>query len=154
MDTLHRNISSFFNELLIDLDCQYDTRSYIVGIFGRYQTTASDLSQDSITLTFAQARYNQDFSIYQNLGDWLFFVNTMAPEHLQFASKDYYDTIAKLSYYSCYRLINRQWKLFEELADNFQSLEKQVKQRLPRLNTQTSRDTWIVPYGGQFPGDF
>jgi hypothetical protein len=133
MDTFHKNISSFFDELLIDLECQRDTKAYIVSIYGKYKTAQFDLSKDSVTLLFAQGRSKQDFLTYQNLGDWIFFANTIAPQHLNNASKDYYDTIARLSYYSCYKLINREWKLFEELADNFLVLEEQVKKRLPPL---------------------
>jgi hypothetical protein len=133
MDTFHKNISSFFDELLIDLECQRDTKAYIVSIYGKFKTAQFDLSKDSVTLLFAQGRSKQDFLTYQNLGDWIFFANTIAPQHLNNASKDYYDTIARLSYYSCYKLINREWKLFEELADNFLVLEEQVKQRLPKL---------------------
>ncbi len=133
MDTLHGNVSNFFDELLGDLKCHQDTRAYIVSIYGKYKNADFDLSQDSVGLIFCQARDKQDFSTYQNLGDWIFFANTIAPQHLQNASKDYYDTIARLSYYSCYRLINRQWRLFEELADDFSSLEDQVKKRLPQL---------------------
>ena len=129
----HRNISSFFDELLVDLKCQKDTKAYIVSIYGKYKSTEFDLSKDSVTLLFAQARNKQDFLTYQNLGDWIFFANTMAPNHLRHASKDYYDTIARLSYYSCYKLINGQWRLFEELADDFLVLEEQVKIRLPKL---------------------
>lgn len=125
-----KNITEFFNELLGDLNCQRDTKSYIIGIYGKYKSASCDLSKDSITLLFAQARRKQDFLTYQNLGDWIFFLNTLAPSHLQNASKEYYDTVARLSYYSCYKLINRQWKLFEELSDNFQTLEKQVKDKL------------------------
>lgn len=130
MDTSHKSITSFFEELFIDLECQQDTKAYIISIYVKYKSAEFDLSKDSITLQYAQARNKQDFLIYQNLGDWIFFANTVAPMHLQFASKDYYDTIARLSYYSCYRLINRQWKLFEELSDNFLFLEDQVKIRL------------------------
>ena len=130
MDTLHRNITDFFEDLLDDLECQRDTKAYIISIYGKYKTSQFDLSKDSVTLLFAQARSNQDFLTYQNLGDWIFFSNTLAPDHLKFASKDYYDTVARVSYYSCYRLINRQWKLFEELSDNFLYLEKQVKNKL------------------------
>lgn len=133
MDGLYKNINSFFDELLIDLRCQRDTKAYIVSIYGKYKTAEFDLSKDSVTLLFAQARNKQDFLTYQNLGDWIFFANTIAPNHLQNASKDYYDTVARLSYYSCYKLINRQWKLFEELADNFVILEEEVKRRLPSL---------------------
>lgn len=133
MDTLHRNVTNFFEEILNDLKCHRDTKAYIIGIYGKYKTAEFDLSKDSVTAVFSQARSNQDFSTYQNLGDWIFFANTIAPTHLQFASKDYYDTVARLSYYSCYRLINRQWKLFEELADSFPQLEARVKKKLGTL---------------------
>src|SRR5574339_299882 len=134
MDTFHRNITKFFEEQLTDIDCQSDTKAYIVSIYGKYKSAEFDLSKDSVTLLFAQARSNQDFLAYQNLGDWIFFSNTIAPNHLHYASKDYYDTVARLSYYSCYKLINRQWKLFEELADDFLSLEYQVKNKLKPLS--------------------
>ena len=133
MNGFYKNINSFFDELLTDLKCQRDTKAYIVSIYGKYKTAEFDLSKDSVTLLFAQARNKQDFLTYQNLGDWIFFANTIAPNHLRNASKDYYDTVARLSYYSCYKLINRQWKLFEELADNFIILEEEVKKRLPSL---------------------
>lgn len=136
MDTFHRNITNFFDEMLNDLTCQRDTKAYIISIYGKFKSAQFDLSKDSVTLHFAQARNNQDFLTFQNLGDWIFFANTMAPNHLRFASKDYYDTVARLSYYSCYRLINKQWKLFEELSDNFLSLEDQVKKRLSSIYFQ------------------
>lgn len=130
MDTSHKNIINFFDELLIDLECRQDTKAYIASIYGKYRSADHDLSKDSVTLLFAQARAKQDFLTYQNLGDWIFFINTMAPKHLSGASKDYYDTIARVSYYTCYKLINRQWKLFEELSDNFPILEAQVRNKL------------------------
>jgi len=138
MDISNGNIINFFDELLIDLECQRDTKAYIVSIYGKYKSAEFDLSKDSVTLLFAQARSKQDFLTYQNLGDWIFFANTLAPAHLRFASKDYYDTVARLSYYSCYKIINNQWKLFEELADNFLILEKQVKNKLNALSFQNS----------------
>jgi hypothetical protein len=129
MDIYHRNVTNFFDELLNDLECQRDTKAYIVSIYGKYKSSEFDLSKDSVTIQLAQARSKQDFLTYQNLADWIFFSNTMAPDHLKFASKDYYDTVARMSYYSCYRLINRQWKLFEELSDNLLVLEDQVKRK-------------------------
>jgi len=125
-----KNITDFFDELLSDLKCQRDTKSYIIGIYGKYRSAEFDLSKDSVSVLLAQAHNKQDFLTYQNLGDWIFFANTLAPDHLKHASKDYYDTVARMSYYSCYKLINRQWKLFEELSDNFLSLESQVKNKL------------------------
>ena len=135
MDIYHRNVTIFFDELLNDLECQQDTRAYIVSIYGKYKSSEFDLSKDSVTIQLAQARSKQDFLAYQNLADWIFFVNTMAPDHLKFASKDYYDTVARISYYSCYRLINKQWKLFEELSDNLLDLENQVRQKFDGVIT-------------------
>jgi hypothetical protein len=148
MDTIHLNINDFFEELLQDVKCHQDTKAYIVSIYGKYKSAQFDLSKDSITVLFAQGQDKQNFLTYQTLGDYIFWANTMAPNHLRQASKDYYDTVARVSYYSCYRLINRQWKLFEELADNFLFLERQVKEKLVTLKMhQTSADTYIVPFG-------
>lgn len=134
MNIVHRNITNFFEELLNDLECQCDTKTYIISIYGKYKSAELDLSKSSVTLMFAQARNKHDFFTYQNLADWIFFTNTLAPKHLQHASKDYYDTVAKLSYYSCYKITNKQWKLFEELSDNFAILETQVKNKLQILS--------------------
>lgn len=130
----YQNINDFFSEVFKDIKCQEDTRAYIAGIYGKYQHANFDLSKDSITLLFSQARLKQDFFTYQNIGDWIFFANTWAPKHLNFASKEYYDTLGRLSYYSCYKLINKQWRLFEELADDFTNLETQVKNKLHLIN--------------------
>jgi hypothetical protein len=133
MDTLHGNITIFFEDLLNDLKCQQDTKAYIVSIYGKYKGAENDLSKYSITDVFSQARAKQDFLTYQNLADWIFFINTVAPQHLKFASKDYYDNVARASYYTCYRMINREWKLYEELADRFINLTGQVKKKLQKI---------------------
>lgn len=130
MNKTYQNINNFFEEILQDLKCQSETKSYIISIYGKFKTAECDLSKDSLTLLFAQARNNHNFLIYQNLGDWIFFTNTLAPQSLNNASKDYYDTIARLSYYSCYKILNKQWKLFEELSDNLIYLEQDVKNKL------------------------
>lgn len=134
MDLIYKNITSFFDEIISDINCHPDTRAYIVSIYAKYKSSEFDLSKHSVSLEFAQARSKHDFFIYQNLGDWIFFSNTTNPQHLKFASKEYYDTVARLSYYSCYKLINKKWKLFEELADNLPNIEDQVKNKLNELN--------------------
>lgn len=129
MDTLHKTITNFFEELLEDLHCQRDTKSYIISIYGKYKTAEFDLSKDSVTLMFAQARDKQDFLTYQNLGDWLFFTKCMFPNFLKNASENYYDNIAQLSYYNCYRII-RSWKIYEQLADEYVPLTKEIRKIL------------------------
>ena len=131
MDALYKNLGSFFGDVLSDLDCQADTRAYIVSIFGKYKNAEFDLSNDSITAVFCQARQKHDFSIFRNLGDWIFISNTVFPQHLdKHSSRDYQTTIARMSFYTCYRMTNRRWKLYEEISDRLSDLEQQVKTRL------------------------
>jgi hypothetical protein len=126
MDIFPKTITSFFDELLTDIECQQDTRSYIVGIYCKYKTAEFDLSKDSITLLYAQAHNKQDFLTYQNLGDWLFYTKSMFPDSLKNASQNYYDNIARLSYYSCYRMI-KEWKIYEELSDDYIRLTAKIR---------------------------
>ena len=133
MPIVRENVVDLFEELLTDLRCRQDTRAYIVGIFAKHKMSDADLSDKSITVLFSQARDTGDFITFQRLGDWLMFCNGIASEHLRFASKDYYDTVARMSYYACYRLLNRSWPAYEELADNFLVIKKQVKDKLSSL---------------------
>lgn len=129
---IRANLNDFFNETLHDLPCHYDTKAYIVSIYDKYKKSDSDLSKDSVTLLYARAKEKQDFSSFQEIGDWVFFTKSLFPEFLTNASEEYYSTLARLSYYSCFNLINKQWRSFEELADNFIMLENEVKNRLSR----------------------
>lgn len=127
----HTSVSDFFTQLLSDLNCQRDTQAYIISIFGKYRTADFDLSQDSVGFLFVKAREKQNFAAYQNIGDWIFICGTIFPQHLHHASKDYYNNIARLSFYSCYNMV--KWPLYEELADRYTVLEEEVKKRLPQL---------------------
>jgi len=132
------NITNFFEILLSDLECQQDTKAYIVSIFGKYKTSEADLSKDSITILFSTAQQKHDFATYQKLGDWIIYCNGIAPQHLRNASQDYYDTIGRASYHSCYNLINRQWGLFNELSERFLVLRTGIKQRLSKIDQITN----------------
>lgn len=121
------NLLEYLNPKLEILECQEDTKAYITSIFKRYTSAEFDLSQKSITLMYASARERQDFSGFQNIGDWLFFSGTLFPESLNSASEEYYHAIARSSYYRCYTLIERKWKLFEEISDNYPVLLTQTR---------------------------
>lgn len=141
---LNQKISDFFDDLLHDLQCRADTRAYIVGIFDHYQKPVSDDIEGSAGERYCQARAKQNFSNFQRLADYLFFTLITAPQYLErHASQDYYHTIARLSYYSCYKLINRQWLCLEEIADRMLELEDQIKQRLTNITTQKDQDSHI-----------
>ncbi len=121
------NFDQLFQLVVQNLDCRSDTQSYISGIFTKFKSKNENLAGNSLTLYFADARKNHDFYQFQKLGDWIFFCGSIFPEHLKCASSEYYDAIAQNSFYSCFKLINKKWILFEELADNFHNLKLQTQ---------------------------
>ena len=121
------NINNYFAEQLDTLNCDPNTKAYITGIFSKYKYANDDYSKYSITILLSEAKFKQDFVIFQNLGDWLFFCQSLYPEALNSASPDYYNSVGALSYYSCYRLLDKKWRLFEELADQFSFLSNSTR---------------------------
>ena len=125
-------ITSYFKEELAELKCDETTKAYVVGIFSGFRTSKNDLSKCSITLEYAQARETQNFSRFQNLGDWLFFRSTVFYDGMK-EWDEYYQSVARLSYYSCYQLLQKQWVVFEELADAFPYLTKNTRKLINRI---------------------
>jgi hypothetical protein len=127
---IHNNLNLFFSDVLKNLPCNEDTQAYIVSIFSKYRDTYFDLSKDNITLIYARAHYNRDFLGFQTVADYLFFINTLFPDNLDASSRNYYYDIGRLSYYSCYKLINRQWQLYEAMSDNFILFSEEARKNL------------------------
>lgn len=121
------DLNSFFSTQLKNLKCDDDTKAYIISVLSRFKSSSVDYSKESLTVLYAEAKFRQDFYTFQNIGDWLFFCNTLFPEHFSNASSDYYYSIGRLSYYSCYKLINKQWKLYEKMADEFVYLSSSTR---------------------------
>jgi hypothetical protein len=112
------SVNDYFKEELKHLNCSEETRAYIISIFSKYRFNNNDLSKQSITVEYSIAKLENNFNRLQNLGDWLFYTNTLYPESLRHASKDYYHSVGQMSYYSCYKIV-RDWRLYEQLADRF-----------------------------------
>lgn len=129
------SLDEFFSRKIQTIpNCNQNTKSYITSIF---VNPKDDLSNQSITLVYAQAIANYRFDLFQKIGDWLLFVKSMYPQSLNGASSEYYDTLAQCSYYKCYRIVNRQWPIFEELADTFPYLVNYMQNNL--LNSSEGR---------------
>jgi hypothetical protein len=127
METLNKSFNDFLSDKLSILDCDRDTRSYIVSILDSFKRSQFDYSKQSITLLYSEAKSRQDFLTFQRVGDWLFLCHSVFPEHLNQASSDYYLAVGQLSYDYCYRLLNKEWKLYQCLADNLPNLTKQTR---------------------------
>ena len=93
-----------------------ETKAYILGIFNGFIRSDDDFSKESITLKYISAKENYNFVEFQKLGDWIFLVRSTFPKSLK-ASEEYYDSIARISYYRCYLILDKKWPCFEELAD-------------------------------------
>ncbi len=102
-----------------NLQCLEPTKAYIVGVLSEIRKEGKDFSQESLTLAYANAQRLYSFEQFQAIGDWILFAKVMFPSSLTAASPEYYSVLAQESYNRCYRILNRQWVLFEELADRF-----------------------------------
>lgn len=111
-----QNLESLFSESIERLPCQVSTKAYVSNVF---TNNVTDYSNQSLTLVYSKAKFEYRFDLFQALADWILFCKTMFPENLSGASDDYYSALAQDSYYRCFKMINKKWLLFEELADQF-----------------------------------
>lgn len=108
----------YFKPIVDNFKYSKELNSYILSVLIEIKKN-NDFSKDSLTLKYIEAQRKYNFQLYQSLGDWILFCQINMPDHLKHAEEVYYNAIAQNCYYSCYRLLNRQWKLFEELADTY-----------------------------------
>lgn len=127
------NVNNFFTEQLKVLNCQEKTKAYIVSILSKYKNSYYDYSNHSLTLIYNEARLSGNFAVFQNLADWIFFCESVFPNYLCDASKEYYHSIAQTSYYSCYKLINRKIDIYENLADEFTVLTQRTNKLIQSI---------------------
>lgn len=126
---IDHNLNDLFVDALNDLSCRNDTKSYIIGIFNKYKYARDDYSQHSITILYGEAKASHNFSKYQNLADWLLYAKSFFPKSLNNASEEYYNNIAQISYYYCYKTI-KTWEVYKDLCYNYCTLTKEINQKL------------------------
>ncbi len=124
------NLSTHFSHKIDNLlVSKQTTKPYIVGTLSQCKMEHFDYSKESITLVFAKAKFQPNFEKFQKLADWLLITKSLFPEALHDASSDYYNAVAQSSYAACYRLMNKQWDVFEELADCFPYIVKYLHEK-------------------------
>lgn len=121
---INNEISKFFDKRLTNLKCQDRTKDYIVGLLCDFSKNNYHNANQSLTLIYWRSN---SFLEFQNLADWIFFCEVNFDQHLKDASKEYYYSLAQISYYRCYQLINRQLKIYEQLADELPRLIQDTK---------------------------
>lgn len=127
------NINDFFSDKLKNVSTDPIIQSYIVSVLVKYKKNDLNYSKESLTILYSEAKNTANFHRFQSLGDFIFFCNTLYPEHLNNASPDYYHSIGRLSYYSCYRLMNKEWKVFENMADELITLSLKTRKIIQNI---------------------
>jgi len=131
----------YFKPVIDKLAYSSELNSYLLNLLVN-ASKLENFSNNSLTLKYIEAQANYNFNSYQALGDWILFCQVYAPAHLKGAEEKYYNALAQNSYYSCYVLLKKQWKLFEELADLYPEVIKDLRVSAKRAsfhNTISSR---------------
>lgn len=116
----------YFKPVIDKLAYSGELNSYLLNLL-IHINKSKNFSKDSLTLKYIEAQQNHNFDLYQAIGDWILFCQVYVPQHLNGAEEKYYNALAQNSYYSCYIILKRQWKLFEELADLYPSIVKDLR---------------------------
>jgi hypothetical protein len=109
------SLEDWFTAQLKNLKASTDAKAYLVSLFSSMKNTKQDMSDKSIVLSFADARINRDFAGLQRIGDWTIFSLSLTPQALK--EKKLVIDMARISYYSCWKMTSCTWKVYEELAD-------------------------------------
>jgi hypothetical protein len=121
--------SDWFSSQLKHLRCSEDAKAYIVGVMVGYTKPRHDMSKSSIVLEFDNARLTGDFVAFQTIGDWTLWMSSIVPKTDK-SQRELVERFGRLSYYECYRLLKKQWRLYEELADDLPSIIYEIRQSL------------------------
>lgn len=123
-------LEDWFCRSLEAVEASPDARAYLVALFSSMRSAQEDMSKESIVLAFAQARDTGEFMKFQRIGDWVMWGMAFAPESFD-VPKVAVD-LGRLSYYTCWRLTQKEWRVYEELADEMPRLSRELRRRLGR----------------------
>ncbi len=126
-----RGLDAWFAERLQGLDYRPETVAYVAGVL---KAQGNPKAQDSmvgrsVVLAYQEARQCGDFAAFQRIGDWVLFVDVILPDSIK-NEREAVETIGRLSYHTCYRILRGKWDVYEELADQLPTLAQRVRRKL------------------------
>lgn len=126
-----KNLDSWFAQKLQGLQCTPETTGYIVSVLGKRSAhwEQDNLSDSSLVIAYKDALTTGDFSSFRRIGDWVLFIDAVYPEFIK-DNKQIVESIGRQSYYSCWRILRGQWRLYEELADKLPVIVSSVRHKL------------------------
>ena len=124
-------LDDWFVSKLQGLEYKPETIAYVAGVLKTLAHPSSNdaFEQRSIVLAYADARLSGDFIKFQRIGDYVLWAETIIPESIAL-DREVVVTIGKLSYYTCYRLTQRSWPVYVELAEQLPAISAAARKRL------------------------
>ena len=116
---------------LTGLQCTPETTAYVAGVLKALCRPVGDdvFAKRSIVLAFAEARLTGDFVAYQRIGDWVLWTDVVLPTSIE-RDREVVESIGRASYYSCFKILRGQWRVYEELADELPTIAAKVRARI------------------------
>ncbi len=99
-----------------------EVKAYTVGVLSKNV----DVIESSIVMEFASARESGDFVKFQKIGDSVLFASIVHPAHVE-QNLIVNQTIARLSYHRCHKILDQKWPVYEELADELPFIVSSVR---------------------------
>lgn len=118
-------LRAWFTDLLASIEVQDATRAYIIDVMSSPGHDCN-LHDRSIVLAYYDACSTGSFSSFKRIGDWVLWIASFAPESIE-VHRDVNESIGRLSYYACHRILNKKWHLYEELADDMPKIVHNVQ---------------------------
>lgn len=126
-----KELDGWFADRLKGMRYRPETVAYVTGVL---KTQARPRDEDvfanrSVVLAFQDAALKGDFAGFQRIGDWVLWIDVIMPAHLDM-NREAIETIGRMSYYSCHRILHGQWLVYEELADELPSIARHARRML------------------------
>ena len=127
-----KRLDDWFANQLTDIKCSPMAKAYITGVFATKNADFVMSKNESIVLAFHYAKESGDFLSFQKIGDWVLWVDSVNPTFIK-GHHEITETIARLSYFSCHRIMRGKWPIYEELADNFPQIVNDIRVRMLKI---------------------
>jgi len=124
------SLDRWFSDRLQGLKCSPEALAYVTGVLSQRRWDQADMSKQSVVMAYRDAGLVGDFAGFQRLGDWVLFVDIVHPQHID-PSRELVESLGRLSYYACHRLMMGRWRLYEELADDLPRIASGARRLLP-----------------------
>lgn len=121
-----RALTDWFADHLDGAVLSEPTRAYVVSVMAGMNPDAVFGPGESVVLAYAEARAAHDFVRFQRIGDWVLWVEVWAPAYVA-RDQRVVESIGRLSYATCHRILRGTWPIYEELADQLPDIVAELR---------------------------